>query len=299
MERRVHFYSGPGLRICGILEIPRGVRRGEKRPGIVLSGGPGATKERLVPEVSRWLTAGGYVVLRLDPRGFGESEGPPRRLIPLEQVEDIQSAITFMEQQDEVDESRLGLWGTATGGAVATYTAGIDSRVRCLVSVNSAGDLGRWMRGARRYWEWFEFLRRLEEDRVRRVMTGASRFVNTYEIFNPDPTTISYMDTFRKLEGESGEHKRELSLEFAESMIAFRPETVAARIAPRAAMWLCASEDTNVPVDESRRLYDLAGEPKKLVIIEGLEHHALYIGEGFTAMMAQATGWFDSHLRDG
>jgi len=296
MERKVHFYSGPGLRIAGIFEIPTGFREGEKRPGIILSGGPGATKERMMPEVSQWLAGRGYTVLRFDPRGFGESEGPALRLIPLEQVEDTRSAITFMQQQVEVDPSRIGLWGTATGGAITSYTAGVDTRVKCVVSANSAGDLGRWIRGARRYWEWLEFLKLLDEDRVQRVLTGKSRMVNTFEIFAPDPVTIGYMEKLRKLAAEPKGQKRELSLEFAEAMINFRPESVVDRISPRAAMWICASEDTNVPIDESRGMYEMAGEPRKLVVVEGYEHHALYLDTGFEIMMAHATEWFDTHL---
>ena len=175
MERKIRFYSGPGLKLVGILEVPddRGV--GEQKPGIVLCHAGTGTKEAFLPEVSQWLASKGYVVLRFDYRGFGESEGYTCRLIPWEQVDDIRNAITFMQQQEEVDGGRIGLWGPSSGGAHVSYTAGVDRRVTCMVSVSGMGDMGRWLKGMRRYWEWKEFLKAVEEDRVKRVQTGESQ----------------------------------------------------------------------------------------------------------------------------
>ena len=164
MERNVFFYSGPGLKLTGILATPSNYEEGSgKRPGIVICQGPGGYKnpkvlkmETLVSAVSNWLSREGYVSLRFNYRGVGESEGPEYRLIPMEQAEDIGNAITFLQQQGEVDTSRIGLFGSATGGANVSYVAGVDSLVKCMVGVNSMGDLGRWMRSIRRYWEWLE-----------------------------------------------------------------------------------------------------------------------------------------------
>jgi len=87
-----------------------------------------------------------------------------------------------------------------------------------------------------------------------------------------------------------------LTLESADAIINYRPETVVNNISPRAAMWICAKNDTLVPVDQSRRMFEKAGEPKKLVILENEEHHSLYFGKGFKKVMTNATEWFDTHL---
>jgi len=296
MERKIHFYSDPGLKLAGILEIPADYMEGEKRPGIVLCHGPGGLKEQLLPEVSKWLVGRGYVVLRFDYRGFGESEGPEYRLIPLEQVGDIRNAITFMQQQAEVDSSRIGLWGAGClGGANSSYTAGVDTRVKCMVSAGGAGNGRRWMQAIRRYWEWREWLRMLDEDGINRVLTGKSRHVEQKDIIVHDPETAEYG---AKLEaGKQISTKRLLSLESAEAIINFRPESVVDAISPRAAMWLRAENDTIVPIEESRSMYQKAGEPKKLVILEGEVHHGLfYEAASFERMMTHSTEWFDSYL---
>lgn len=305
-EKQVHFYSGPGLRLTGILSIPSTYNEEKGTcPGIVLCHGPGGykipeimQKDPLMPAVSNWLCESGYVVLRFCYRGVGESEGAAYRLIPMEQVEDIRNAITFLQQQKEVDANRIGLFGLATGGANISYTAGIDQRVKCMVSVNGMGDLGRWMREIRRYWEWLEFTKMLEEDRINRVLNGSSRLVEQREIILNDPETERHRASMEKKQPEIAKTiKSLLTLESAEAIANFRPETVVENISPRAAMWICAKNDTLLPIDHSRRMYEKAGEPKKLVILEGEEHHSLYSGEGFKKVMIQTNEWFGTHLK--
>jgi len=294
MEKKVNFYSSQGLRLAGILEIPDDHSIDGRTPAIVLCHAGTGTKEVLLPEVSQWLVRKGYIVMRFDYRGFGESEGVKCRLIPQEQVEDIRCAITFIQQQDEVDGERIGLWGASSGGANASYTAGIDNRVKCMVSVSGMGDMGRWLKEIRRYWEWKEFLKILEEDRATRLLTGESRRVTTSEIVLP--VSSSGMDTLPVAKNPAVQ-KNELSLESAEAMINFRPETVVDRISPRAAMWIYTVEDTVVPIEESQSMYQKAHEPKRLIAIKGFKHYELYHGKGFEQVMTHATDWFDIYLR--
>ncbi len=317
-EKRVHFYSGPGLKLAGVLSIPSTCHEANRIcPAIVLCTGPGGyrapgskapeipRKDPLTSGISNWLSESGFVVLRISYRGVGESEGPAYRLIPMEQVEDVRNAITLLQQQKEVDPDRIGLMGLATGGAHASYTAGIDRRVRCMVSVNGMGDLGRWMREIRRYWEWLEFIKMLDEDRVNRVLNGTSRLLEQREVIVNDPASIRYRESAYEENPEARKVKSFLSLESAEAIASYRPESVVKDIAPRAAMWICAENDTLLPVDHSKRMYENAGEPKKLVIVEGADqfdaigdaHHSLYYGEGFDIMMSHANEWFVTHLK--
>ena len=294
IEKKVFFYSGPGLKLAGILDAPDAYKRGKKRPGIILCHAGTGTKETFLPEVSRWLVNKGYVVLRFDYRGFGESDGPRHRLIPFEQVEDIRNAITCMQQQAEVDGEHIGLWGPSSGGANVSYTSGIDSRVKCMVSVSGMGDMGRWLQAIRRYWEWKDFLKRLEDDRKQRVRTGTSARMVTSEIVLLSPS--SGIESLPKPKNPAAQ-QNELSLESVEAMIHFKPEAVVDRIAPRAALWIYPEEDTVVPVEESQNMYYRAHEPKKLVALKGFKHYELYHGKGFKQVMNLSTEWFDHYLR--
>jgi uncharacterized protein len=295
LEKAAVFYSGPGLKLAAIIEKPKLLEGGH--PAVVLCNGPGGGKDGLVDRVSHELVKAGYIAMRFDYRGITDSEGPRKRHIPLEHVEDIRNAVTFLQQQKGVDPDRIGLWGAATGGAEASYTAGVDTRIKCLVSVNGMGDLGRWFRTIRRYWEWQEFLKKLEADRIKRVTTGISEEVETSDIITRDPVTQHYVDEKAKLFPAQANVKRLMSLESAEAMISFKPETVVAQISPRAAMWIYASADTLVPPDQSRTMYENAREPKKLMVLDNVEHHGLYEAEPFNRIMSATIDWFNTHLK--
>ncbi len=293
MEKKIHFFSGPGLKLSGVLETPDDRPAGEPRPGIVLCHAGTGTKEAFLPEVSQWLVKKGYAVFRFDYRGFGESEGHECRLIPWEQTDDIRNAITFLQQQKKVDGKRIGLWGPSSGGANVSYTAGIDDRVRCMVSVSGIGDMGRWLKDMRRFWEWKDFLKTVEEDRVKRMQTGESRRILTAEIVLP--VSSSGMDTLPKPKNPAAQ-KNELPLESVDAMIQYRPELVVAGISPRAALWIYTPEDTVIPPEESISMYLKANEPKKLIAIEGFKHYELYHGPGFEHVMNYSSEWFAQHL---
>jgi uncharacterized protein len=295
MQKDICFYSGPGLKLAGRYKAPdRSVTPESGAPGIVLCPGPSAGRDALLEKVSDYIVGRGFATLTFMHRGVGDSEGPRHRLIPLEQVEDIRCALTFMEQQPEVDAGRLGLWGAATGGGNVTYVSGIDPRVKCMVSVSGAGDCGRWLKAIRRYGEWVDLQAAIVADRRQRVLTGESALYALKDVIQHDPITKRHAAE-REAKGLLPS-RRELSLESVEHLIAHRPESVVAYISPRAAMWICIQADALVPSGESKHLYALAGEPKELVVLNGLEHHDLYDGAGFELMMSHSCRWLDRHL---
>lgn len=294
-ERRVSFFSGPGLKIAAIVTLPPDYREGQKRPGIVLAGGPAGLKETMLPEVARNFAEGGYAVLRFDYRGFGESEGTPLRLIPLEEADDALCGLSFLEQQPEVDPARLGLWGTGTGGGIVSWAAAMDARVKAVVCANGQSDLGRWIRGLGPPDRLPELMRLLDEDRKHRALTGKSRPVETHVIFTTTPEVEERLRKLRSAVPGLAARRRELTLESAEAMLNFRPEDVVHRIAPRAVAWICASQNPN-DILEAQKGFDKAGEPKSLVIIPGFKHHELYSPEGLQKLLAPSRAWFDAHL---
>ena len=181
----VSFHS-EGFRLVGDLYRPDGLGRGEARAGIVLCHGYTGVKDLYLPDNARVLTEAGYVALAFDYKGWGESEGRRSRLDPHGRVADVQAALTFLGARGEVDESRLGLYGTSYGGATAVWVGAVDRRVGCVVSVVGIGHGERWMRSVRRPDEWFDLLERSAADRVKRALEGESELVERTEVLLPD-----------------------------------------------------------------------------------------------------------------
>src|SRR3989442_2803190 len=85
------------------------------------------------------LTEYGYVTLRFDMRGCGDSEGEHGRVICLDQVEDTRNALTFLAQHPAVDGARIALIGTSFGGAVSGYAGGVAELVAAVISTSGYG----------------------------------------------------------------------------------------------------------------------------------------------------------------
>ena len=288
----ITFFS-EGLRLVGDLYKPDDLRTGERRAGIVLCHGYTGVKDLYLPDNARVLVEAGYAVLAFDYKGWGESEGPRTRLAPYSRVADVQAALTCLGAQAEVDESRLGIYGTSYGGATVVWTGAVDRRVRCIVSVVGIGHGERWMRSVRRPDEWFDLLDRSASDRVKRAADGESELVDRNEILLPDRQSAELAAAARRNVPSALDT---LPLEYVDETLGFHPEWVVDKIAPRPILFIATDDDRLVPPEESRSLYDKAGEPKKLVVLQGYGHYEVYAEPAFSEVMRETLAWFREHL---
>ena len=239
----ITFYSD-GFKLVGDLYTPDDLRPGEPRAGIVLCHGYTGVKDLYLPDNARVLVEAGYVVLAFDYKGWGESEGPRTRLAPYSRVADVQAALTFLGARAEVDETRLGVYGTSYGGATVVWTGAVDRRVQCIVSVVGVGHGERWMRSVRRPDEWFDLLDRSAADRVKRVMEGNSELVDRSEILLPDRQSAELAVAARRNVPSA---LNTLPLEYVDETLGFHPEWVVDRIAPRPILFITTDNDRLVP----------------------------------------------------
>jgi hypothetical protein len=191
-----------------------------------------------------------------------------------------------------VDPERIGLWGTSYGAANVIYTAGIDPRPRCVVAQVGFGDGGRGL-STRSPEEVAPIMEMLRNERRQRVLTGKSTMVDPLLILS-DPDSVAFFNEAMK---ELPQVKTEITLETAEATLEYRPEEVVHRIAPRALLLIAAEHDVPTPADEFRSVYAKAGEPKKLVVIEGIRHYDIYKpGPGLDRSVGEALDWYRRYL---
>ncbi len=291
-SQKVSFYS-EGTRLSGDLFLPPDLKPGEKRAGIVLCHGYTGVRDLYLPDNARELNAAGYVVLTFDYKGWGDSDGSKSRLAPHGRVTDSQAALTFLGAEPMVDEQRLGLYGTSYGGATVTWTAAIDPRVKCVVSVVGIGNGRRWMRSVRRPDDFADLLDLANADRVKQVMTGQSQFVDRSSILIPDRQSAALAAAARA--GNPGAVS-EIPLEYINETLEFHPEWVVDKISPRPILFITTDNDRLVPRDESEALFARAGEPKKLVVLKNWGHYEVYAGDAFRQVMAPTLAWYREHL---
>lgn len=130
-----------GVPIRGVYALPVWP---ERHPLPALINFPGYAGE-MVPQLALALEAG-YAVLTLYPRGQGPSQefwrvpdGLTKLTLGLDAPEnhyyragymDCLRGVDFLCSRDEVDASRIGVYGTSQGGGLSLATAALDSRIR-------------------------------------------------------------------------------------------------------------------------------------------------------------------------
>lgn len=291
-EQRVSFFSG-GSKLAGVLYRPDSTA--PPSPGIVLCQGYTGTKEMFLPILADAFRRHGYACLIFDYRAWGESEGERGRLFPLEQVDDIRNALTFLGVQEGVDPDRLGLYGTSFGGANVVHVAAVDQRVTCVVASLAIGDGRRWLRSLRRLWEWQAFLSLLDQDRRQRVLTGRSRTMPAFEVVPPSPAVRELMEAAAQ-SGIFAAEEPAITLESVDAIMAFAPENSAGAIAPRPILFIHAGDDDLVPPEEARSLHEHAREPKDLLLLPGVTHVDFYLGDALETVTQAALDWFRRHM---
>ena len=293
MQEAVSFFS-EGYRLQGDVYVSDDLAAGEKLPAVLLCYGYTGLKDLYLPETARALNAAGYVVLAFDYKGWGESEGAPNRLTPYSRVADAHAALTFLGLRPEVDADRMGLFGWSYGGATVVWLAAHDPRAKCVVSSVGASHGARWLESVRTPEEWADLKRRSEADRESRVLTGESEHVPRDLILYMDPDSKRLSSRSRKKTSAAAADT--LPLEYVDETLGLNAEWVVEHISPRAVLFIACENDKVAPVTESKAMFDCAGEPKKLVIIEGRGHYEAYIDDTFERVMAEATAWYGEYL---
>ena len=285
VEKDLSFYSA-GLKLAATLYAPEPTPGGKKLPVVVLCHGLRCNRKIVLPGFAKGFVAEGYAALAFDYRGFGESEGKKWRLIARERVEDIVAATTFATLQPEIDASRIALFGISYGAANAISAAAIDPRARAVVAQGGFGSGDRWLRVGRPLWQYWEFRKRIEADRARRVTTGESESIDAFDMVPATPAE----DAYRK-SGATAALALTLPLETADDLLTYRPEDDAPCISPRPLFVIGAELDYIVDVQESYRLYEKALEPKRLAILPGMSHTDPY-SKGLDEVVAMSAAFF-------
>jgi pimeloyl-ACP methyl ester carboxylesterase len=93
-------------------------------PVVVMAHGFGAERRFRLPAFAERLCTAGLAVLLFDYRGFGDSAGTPRGLVdPGRHLADFAGAVQYARNLNEVDGTRLALWGTSLAGGHVLTTA--------------------------------------------------------------------------------------------------------------------------------------------------------------------------------
>ena len=257
--------TSQGVTLAGNIHTPAGMKKGERRPAFIVLHGFGGNKDAgNVLKPAKWFLDQGYVVMRFDFRGCGQSEGQRGNIICLDQVQNTRDAVTLLQRRPDVDPDRIALVGSSFGAAVAVYTGGVDQRVAAVISSGGWGDGERKFRGQHPTPEaWTKFTNMLAEGKRHREATGRSLMVPRYDIVPIPPHLRTHL---------SKTALQEFTAETAMSMMAFKADDVIANIAPRPVLLLHSSVDSVTPTEQSVEMFKRARQPCDLHLFAETDH---------------------------
>jgi uncharacterized protein len=137
-----------GFSLAGTLSRPEGSST-TPLPAVILVAGSGPTDRDetvfgipIFGQLANALAEAGFIVLRYDKRGVGQSGGRPESAALADYAEDVRAAIRMMSERKDVDRRRIALVGHSEGGSLALLAAAGNSRVAAVALLATIGGTG-------------------------------------------------------------------------------------------------------------------------------------------------------------
>ena len=137
-----------GFSLAGTMSKP--VRSTAARlPAVVLVGGSGPTDRDglvvgipILGQIAGALADAGYIVVRYDKRGIGQSGGRAESASLADYADDVRAAIKLLGDRKDVDPKRIAVVGHSEGGLVALMAAAKDKKIAAVGLIATPGITG-------------------------------------------------------------------------------------------------------------------------------------------------------------
>jgi pimeloyl-ACP methyl ester carboxylesterase len=124
-----------GFSLAGTMSRPA-TSSAPRLPAVVLVGGSGPTdRDSLVAgipifgQIADALANAGYIVVRYDKRGIGQSGGRAEAATLTDYADDVRAAVKLLADRKDVDPKRIAAVGHSEGGLVALMAAAKDKKI--------------------------------------------------------------------------------------------------------------------------------------------------------------------------
>jgi pimeloyl-ACP methyl ester carboxylesterase len=138
-----------GFVLAGTLTMPPGVEGRLRHPTILLVPGSGRLDRDetvagipIFAQLAGALAKQGFMVLRYDKRGVGQSGGRTETATLQDYAADVIDIVRWLDDRKDVDDRHLTVLGHSEGGAVAMLAATREKKIDALVLVGTPGSTG-------------------------------------------------------------------------------------------------------------------------------------------------------------
>ena len=137
-----------GFSIAGTMTNPPAMGR-LKLPTVVLVAGSGPLDRDsmvagipILSQLAAALSKEGFLVLRYDKRGVGQSGGRTESATQRDYADDLISVIKWLERRDDVDDRRIAVVGHSEGGSIALQAGAREKKIASLVLMATSATSG-------------------------------------------------------------------------------------------------------------------------------------------------------------
>lgn len=255
-----------GFTLAGTVTKPQGASG--PLPAVVLIGGSGATDRDgfaagipIIGQIARDLVDAGFLVVRYDKRGVGQSGGRTEAVLLQDFAEDVRAIVSWLRDRDDVDDRRIGLVGHSEGAWVAMTVASRDDRVKAIALAAAPA-----MTGAELVLEQ----QRHALDRLKTSDTDKQAKIDLQRKINEAALTGKGWDDL------PADVRAQAQTPFFQSFLAFDPAKVMKDV-DQPVLIVQGALDTQVPPAHGEKLAELARARKRqvstdLVVVPGVNH---------------------------
>jgi len=134
-QRYIVSYFSEGLKIFALLTVPNGTPPEEGFPAIIFNHGyipptQYRTTERYIAYTDVF-SRNGYILLRPDYRGHGDSQGSPSGAYGSNSYTiDVLNAVASVKKLKEVNPQKIGMWGHSMGGFITLRSMVVNKDIK-------------------------------------------------------------------------------------------------------------------------------------------------------------------------
>jgi dipeptidyl aminopeptidase/acylaminoacyl peptidase len=260
----VHLQSFDGLNLCGCYLRTTAAQR----KGVILFGLEfGSNRWSAVPYCD-FLRKEGFDIFAFEPRCQGDSDAmpgyEPLQWVTAFEVQDFKSAVEYLRSRPDADPRGIGLFGLSKGGSAGLLEAARDGYVRCFVTDGIFATHTTMVPYMRKWIAIYNKRIRLQKLLPRFVYSLIAR------------------DAIGRIQRKRRCHFPHL-------------ERVLGRLAPRPLLMIHGGADNYIKPEMARELFDRAGEPKELWLVEGAKHNQAF-HQATEEYQRRVLAFFVSHL---
>lgn len=281
----VQYKNRFGITIAAHMYLPKDIDKNKKYPALVIGTPYGGVKEQGAGIYAMTMAERGFVAMAFDESYNGESGGEPRDVSsPGIFVEDFSAGVDFLGTRPFVDREKIGAIGICGSGAFSLTAAQVDHRIKAVATASmynmSSFNRDGWM-GSKTAEQRNKELDALGEQRWKDFENGKPEapmgFPEEPQTSVPDglnPITAEFFEYYGMKRGWHPNTRPNFTVTSSMDFMNFPLLHHLESISPRPILFIMGENAHSRYFTEDA--YEMAAEPKELVIVPGARHIDLY-----------------------